>query len=73
MHQIRLFMGLESQLKELEDEVNAWLAASPDLKVISLHSHLAPQSAVAHPMQAQAISRTANAPSDVLICVHYEK
>ena len=73
MHQVRLFVGLESQIRDLEDEVNAWLAEHTAIKVVGVLANISPQSMAPYPSQAQAISRTANAPSDVLVCIHYEK
>lgn len=74
MHQIQLFMGLEAQLKELQDEVNVWLSSQTGINVVSVQTCLAPQSFAAGGAGASTgLARTLSAPSDILVCVHYTR
>lgn len=69
MQQIRLFKGLESELKGLEGEINAWLQSS-GVRVLSMTSNIAPQTTRGERPGAQGFS--AFAPSDILVAILYE-
>lgn len=71
MHQIKIFIGLESEVPVLESEVNTWLSASK-ARIINVFGNISPQS---FPVDEKGvvISKSSFAPSDVLLIVHYEK
>lgn len=70
MQQMKFFKGLEDQLPELEQEVNAWIRQS-GVEVLHLSGNIAPQS----PKPADATGGSARGrfpPSDVIVIVTYE-
>ena len=42
MHQVKFFKGIESEVSELQAEVNAWLAES-GANVVNMFGNIAPQ------------------------------
>lgn len=64
MQQVRIFEVLETNLQELEDEINTWLRETK-VKIISITGNVAPQSQISQP-------KARPAPSDVLLVVLYE-
>ncbi len=64
MQKVKLFKGLESELAELENEVNRWIEQT-QARVISISGNIAPQT------RAQSSMGSFGA-SDVLIVIHYE-
>ncbi len=70
MQQVKLFKGLESEVSELEREVNAWLRES-GAKVISISGNIAPQSEKPGEVSGGS-SRSRFPPSDILLIVLYE-
>ena len=64
MQQVRIFEVLETNLQELEDEINTWLRET-GVKIISITGNVAPQSQTSQP-------KARPAPSDVLLVVLYE-
>jgi hypothetical protein len=70
VQQIKLFKGLENELNALEHEVNQWLQRT-GARVISLSGNMAPQTG--NPgNESGGLSKSAFAPSDVLLIVLYE-
>lgn len=67
MHQIRLFKGVENEVRELEREINAWLQES-GVKVVNMFGNIAPQSGVADAKLGKKFEA-----SDLFICVVYEQ
>lgn len=65
MQKIKLFISIESELRTLEDEMNAWIEES-GARIISVSGNIAPQSGG----NAQAAGTFAA--SDVLVVVLYE-
>jgi hypothetical protein len=70
MHQIKIFRGIESQLPQLETQVNEWIA-SHNVKILNIFGNVAPQSL--SPDSKNVLSEGAFAPSDVVLIVHYDK
>ena len=71
MQQIKLFHGIESELRGLEDEINAWLRES-GARVISISGNVAPQSSPRGGGAGATLTRSPFAASDVLVIVLYE-
>lgn len=69
MHQIRLFKGVETDIKDMEKEINAWLKESK-ARVVHMSSNIAPQTnepqAFAGPKARQF------APSDLFVSIVYD-
>ena len=65
MRQIRIFKSIESELWNLEDEINTWIKES-GAKVLSVTGNIAPQSS--GPVTGGTFSA-----SDVLVIITYEK
>ena len=70
MQQVKIFAGLEGNLKELEREVNAWIRQS-GATILSITGNIAPQSSPAG-AKSSGLGQGAYAPSDVVIIVLYE-
>ena len=71
MHQIKIFKGLETDLPQLENQINAWLAESK-VRVVQMFGNISPQSA-ARDSSASVLTKGSFTPSDVLLVVLYEK
>ena len=71
MNQIKIFKGIESELAQMEEEVNTWLAEH-DVRVVQVFGNLAPQT-VQPRAQSGGLSKTDFAPSDVVLVVLYDK
>ena len=70
MHQVELFKSVESDVKDLEAEVNKWLAES-GVKVVGMFGNIALQTTSSETI-ATARGRGFG-PSDVFLAVLYEK
>lgn len=77
MRQIKIFKSVESEVENLEESVNTWLAES-GAQVIQITGNIAPQS---EPLDAGAAGGSFSAgggsplrypPSDILLIVLYE-
>ncbi len=68
MQQVKLFKGVEAELGQIEDEVNAWLMDS-GARVVQMQASIAPQTAGSGTGLGGG---RAFSPSDVLIAVLYE-
>lgn len=69
MHQIRLFKGVETEVRELEKEVNAWLKEN-NVRVVHMSSNIAPQT---HEPAPVGVAKSRQyAPSDLLVSIVYE-
>lgn len=64
MQKIKLFKGVESEMEDLENEVNNWIASSGS-KVVSVIGNIAPQTRDPNSLESFAVS-------DILIIVTYE-
>lgn len=71
MQQIKLFKGIEHELKALEEEINVWLVES-QAEVLSITGNIAPQTASTKP-DASGLTHGEFPPSDVLIVVLYKR
>lgn len=69
MHQIKIFKGVESDISNLEADVNRWLFDSK-ARVVNVFGNIAPQSAAFHP---SSLNDSGFSPSDVLLVVLYEE
>jgi hypothetical protein len=69
MQQVRIFKTVETELSDLEKDVNAWIEES-GAKIISITGNIAPQSGGAE--ATTGLSRSLHAPSDVVLIVLYE-
>ena len=69
MQQIRIFKGIESEIAALESEVNRWLAES-QARVVNMFGNIAPQTLSPEP--SKGLTKSAFAPSDVLLVILYE-
>ncbi|HVP72827.1 MAG TPA: hypothetical protein VMS30_03760 [Phycisphaerales bacterium] len=69
VHQIRLFKGVETEVRDMEKEINHWLKDTK-ARVVHLASNIAPQSndpqAFAGPKSRQF------APSDLFVAIVYD-
>lgn len=65
MRQIKIFKSIESELWNLEDEINSWIKES-GAKVLSVTGNIAPQTG--GPVMGGTFSA-----SDVLVIITYEK
>lgn len=65
MHQVKIFKSVESELWNLEAEINDWLKAN-NAKIVSLVGNIAPQSPTP-PGTQETFSA-----SDVLVVIVYE-
>ncbi|HEX7379421.1 MAG TPA: hypothetical protein VF278_20025 [Pirellulales bacterium] len=70
MQQIKIFKGIEHELKSLEDEVNAWLAES-EVEVLQIMGNIAPQTPSSR-HDAAGLTQGEFPPSDVLLIVLYK-
>lgn len=68
MHQIKIFKGIESELGQLENDVNAWLAET-GCRVVQMFGNLAPQTLSSLNKQS-GLTKTDFVPSDVLLVVY---
>ena len=69
MQQIKVFKNVESDLENLESEVNRWLAES-QARVVNMFGNIAPQTQTSK--QSSGLTSSAFAPSDVLLVILYE-
>ena len=70
MQQIRFFKATETDLVAVQDEMNQWLRES-GVRVVQVFGNIAPQTVTPdHP--STGLTKSAFAPSDVLIAVVYE-
>lgn len=70
MHQVKLFKSIESELANLEKEINAWIRSS-GARVLSISGDIAPQTAQRE-SRGLAATGASFAASDVLIVILYE-
>ena len=70
MQQVKLFKAIESDITEVEQEINDWLKQS-GAKVISMSGNIAPQSMKTADQQS-SLSSGPFAASDVLVAILYE-
>lgn len=70
MLQVKLFKGIESEIGDLEREVNRWLAES-GARVVNMFGNMAPQSESTS--KSPGLTKSAFAASDILLVVLYEQ
>jgi len=70
VQQIKFFKATEADLSTLEAEMNEWLRES-DATVVQIFGNIAPQT-VAPDESSRGLTKSAFAPSDVLMAVVYE-
>ena len=70
MQQIRFFKATETDVSALQTEMNDWLRES-GARVVQIFGNIAPQT-VTHDDTSTGLTKSAFAPSDVLIAVLYE-
>ncbi|MFH5803295.1 hypothetical protein [Alienimonas sp. DA493] len=70
MQQIKFFKATEADLSALEAEMNDWLRDS-GAKVVQVFGNIAPQTVVPED-GSHGLTKSAFAPSDVLMAVVYE-
>lgn len=68
MQQIKIFKGIESEVGELENRVNAWIKQS-NARIVQSYGNIAAQS----PHASGATLGKSYTPSDVLIVLVYEQ
>lgn len=71
VQQVKIFKGIETDLRALEDQVNDWLLDT-QVQIISMVGNLSPQS-MGTASQDKGLTTGSFAPSDVLLIVLYEK
>jgi len=70
VHQVKLFVGLESSVAELEEIINAWLKES-GVRVVNLIGNIAPQT-VTRESKGSALAERKFSSSDLFLAVVYE-
>lgn len=70
MQQVKIFKSLESDVTELEEEVNTWIRES-GAKIVAITGNIAPQTVATG--KGDSLGKGAFAPSDVIIIVVYVK
>ncbi|VAX39700.1 hypothetical protein MNBD_PLANCTO02-650 [hydrothermal vent metagenome] len=68
MQQIKIFKNIESEIDELEREVNSWIAESR-VTIVNIFGNIAPQTPGVSP--SSGLGGGAFAPSDVMLVVLY--
>lgn len=67
MHQVRLFKGVENEIRELEHEMNEWLKET-GAKVVNVFGNIAPQAGSTEGRLGKKFEA-----SDLFLCVVYEQ
>ncbi len=67
MQQIRIFKGVETELRELERDINGWLQES-HATIVNIFGNISPQSPSAPSKVGSKFSS-----SDIMIAIVYEK
>ena len=70
MHQVKIFIGLESNVEALEEKINVWLKES-GAKVVNMFGNIAPQTVTAASKGTMLAERKFSS-SDVFIALLYE-
>ena len=70
MQQVKIFKSLESDVTQLENEVNTWIRES-GAKIVAITGNIAPQTVTSG--KGEALGKGAFPPSDVIIIVVYVK
>ncbi|CAG0950590.1 hypothetical protein PHYC_00179 [Phycisphaerales bacterium] len=75
MQQIKLFSGSEDQMGSVERDVNDWLRAS-GARIVNIFGNMSPQSVLSGESRQKVSMESGSrrfAPSDVFVCIVYEK
>lgn len=64
MQKVKLFKGVESEMEDLESEVNKWIESS-GCRVVNIVGNIAPQTRDPNSLESFAVS-------DILVVVTYE-
>lgn len=67
MQQVRLFKGVENELREFEREINGWLQEN-DVKIVNVFGNIAPQSVSGDSKLGRKFES-----SDLFVVIVYEK
>jgi len=70
MHQVKIFKGVETEVAQLEQQINDWIRHS-GARVVSITGNIAPQTGEL-PEEARP-TKAAYGPSDVLVIVLWEQ
>ena len=70
MHQIKLFVALESSAEDLEQQINEWLSQS-GAKVVKLIGNIAPQTVTPESRGSKLAERKFSS-SDLFVAIVYE-
>lgn len=69
MQQVKIFSGLETETKRIENEINTWIKES-GVKIIQITGNIAPQAGVAE--NSGYLTKGVSNPSDVLVIILFE-
>lgn len=67
MQQIKLFKSVETEIEDMEKDINSWLASN-DINVVSIVGNVSPQT----PGRASSDGGRRFDPSDLFIAILYE-
>ncbi len=70
MHQIKLFVDIESNVESLEDRINQWLKES-GAKVVNVFGNIAPQT-VTKDQSGTSLGERRFSSSDMFVAIVYE-
>ena len=70
MHQVKIFVDIESNVEAMEAKINGWLKES-GVKVINIFGNIAPQT-VTSEARGSSLAERKFSSSDLLITVLYE-
>ncbi len=69
MQQMKIFVALEADAFKLEGEINRWLKANPNVRVLQMSGNIAPQTETG--LKGGGLAG-AGGSSDILLCLLYE-
>lgn len=69
MQQVKIFSGLETETKRIENEINDWIKES-GVKIIQITGNIAPQAGVTE--NGGYLTKGVSNPSDVLVIILFE-
>jgi hypothetical protein len=71
MQQVKIFKAIESDVPQLERQINAFLRDNPDAKVVQMTGNIAPQTEGGQKAATSSLGKGIP-PSDVLVILLYE-
>lgn len=69
VHQIRLFKGVETEIRDMEKEINSWLKESK-ARIVQMSANIAPQTN--EPAPTGVAKSRQYAPSDLFVALVYD-